>query len=116
MASTGRRGADEPPAGAQAEKAAGTSRDEEKRDTRTQRTPRRSVTFTVIALAGVVLALGGASTASLGYTGAVGFLMKWGNKSVSSTNVGLVVMVAGVVMAIVPLWIAGKYPKSTFVY
>jgi hypothetical protein len=69
------------------------------------------VTVTVVVLTGVALAIGGAVTAVLGYTGTASFAVKWGNKSLSSSSSGLIIMVVGAVLVLAALWLVGKYPQ-----
>lgn len=72
-----------------------------------------SVTFTALIWLGIVLALVGAAVAILGAGGAITFNAKFGDAELHTTNLGLVILVAGASLA---AFVTAKLPKGVTVF
>lgn len=78
-----------------------------------KRTGRISITFTIIIWVGLLLAVFGAVVAALGLGGVTTFTFKWKDIiELNSTSVGLIIMAAGILLA---LYQANHLPKGIHV-
>ncbi len=71
-----------------------------------------SITYTAIIWVGNILAIFGAGVAALGIGGVATFSLKWDTFELNSTSIGVIIMLAGIFLA---LYMATHLPKGVHV-